>query len=105
MKIKTTMAMDYNELMARFANHYEEEKSFAWEYICAHTNEIGHYDTILTNIIMNAMDVKFYDFRFAFEKYVNEERKINSNIHNMENCVAFGLTLEYFGIENIEILS
>lgn len=103
MKIKTTMAMDYNELMARFADHYEEEKSFAWEYICAHTNEIGHYDTTLVNIIMNAMDYKFYDFRFAFEKHVHEERKINN--HNMENLVAFGLTLEYFGIENIEILS
>lgn len=103
MKIKTTMAMDYNELMARFADHYEEEKSFAWEYICAHSDNNGHYDTTLTNIIKNAMAYKFYDFRFAFEMYVNEERKINS--HNMENCVAFGLTLEYFGIENIEILS
>ena len=103
MKIKTTMTMDYNELMARFADHYEEEKSFAWEYICAHTNEIGHYDTTLTNTIMNAMDVKFYDFRFAFEKYVHEEREINN--HNMENLVAFGLTLEYFGMKNIEILS
>lgn len=103
MKIKTTMTMGYNELMGRFANHYEEEKSFAWEYICAHTNEIGHYDTTLTNVIMNAMDYKFYNFRFAFEKYVHEECKINN--HNMENLVAFGLTLEYFGIENIEILS
>lgn len=103
MKIKTTMTMDYNELMARFEAHYIEEKSFAWEYICAHTNEIGHYDTTLTNVIMNAMDYKFYNFRFAFEKYVHEERKINN--HNMENLVAFGLTLEYFGIENIEILS
>lgn len=102
MKIKTTMTMDYNELMARFADHYEEEKSFAWEYICAHTNEIGHYDITLTNVIMNAMHGKFYNFRFAFEKYIHEERKINN--HNMENCVAFGLTLEYFGIENIEIL-
>ena len=27
--------------------------------------------------------------------------KINN--HNMENLVAFGLTLEYFGMENIEI--
>ena len=103
MKIKTTMAMGYNELMGRFADHYEEEKSFAWEYICAHTNEVGHYDETLTNVIMNGMDYKFYNFRFAFEKYVHEERKINH--HNMENLVAFGLTLEYFGIENIEILS
>lgn len=103
MKIKTTMTMDYNEFMARFADHYEKEKSFVWEYICAHTNEIGHYDTTLTDVIMNAMDVKLYDFRFAFEKYVGEERQINN--HNMENLVAFGLTLEYFGIENIEILS
>ena len=105
MKIKIEMEMNFVEFMARFADHYEEEKSFAWEYICAHTDEIEHYDKMLTNIIMNAMDVKFYDFRFAFEKYVNEERKINSNIHNMENCVAFGLTLEYFGMKNIEILS
>ena len=103
MKIKIEMTMGYNELMGRFADHYEEEKSCAWEYICAHTNELGHYDTTLTNTIMNAMDYKFYDFRFAFEKYVHEERKINN--HNMENLVAFGLTLEYFGMKNIEILS
>ena len=103
MKIKTEMTMDYDELMGRFADHYEEEKSCAWEYICAHTNEIGHYDTTLTDVIMNAMYVELYDFRFAFEKYVNEERKINN--HNMENLVAFGLTLEYFGMKNIEILS
>ena len=56
MKIKIEMEMNYNEFMARFADHYEEEKSFAWEYICAHTNEIGHYDTTLCNIILNAMD-------------------------------------------------
>lgn len=103
MKIKTTMTMDYNEFMARFADHYEEEKSFALEYICVHTNEIGHYDATLTDIIMDAMDVKFYDFRFAFEKYIHEERKINN--YNMENLVAFGLTLEYFGMKNVEILS
>lgn len=103
MKIKIEMEMDYNEFMARFEAHYIEEKSFAWEYICAHTNEIGHYDATLVNTIMNAMDYTLYDFRFAFEKYVHEERKINH--HNMENIVAFGLTLEYFGINNIEILS
>lgn len=103
MKIKTTMSMDYNELMARFADHYEEEKSFAWEYICAHSNNNGYYDKILVDTIKNAMAYKFYDFRFAFERYVNEERKINN--HNMENCVAFGLTLEYFGMKNVEILS
>lgn len=101
MKIKIEMAMEYNEFMARFADHYEEEQSCAWEYICAHTNEIGHYDEMLTNIIMNAMDVKFYNFRFAFEKYVHEERKINN--HNMENLVAFALTMEYFGMKNVEI--
>ena len=28
MKIKTEMTMDYNELMGRFADHYEEEKSY-----------------------------------------------------------------------------
>ncbi len=103
MKIKIEMEMDYNEFMARFADHYEEEKSCAWEYMCAHSDNNGHYDKMLINIIMNAMDVKFYDFRFAFEKYVDEERKINN--HNMENCVAFGLTLEYFGMKNVEILS
>ena len=103
MKIKIEMTMDYNELMARFEAHYIEEKSFAWEYICSHIDEIGHYDTTLCNIILNAMDYKFYDFRFAFEKYVHEERKINN--HNMENLVAFGLTLEYFGMKNVEILS
>ena len=101
MKIKTTMTMDYNEIMMIFEDHYEEEKSYAREYICEHTNEIGHYDITLTHLLMNAMDVKFYDFRFAFEKFVHEERKINN--HNMENLVAFGLTLEYFGIENFEI--
>lgn len=103
MKIKIEMETDYNELMARFEAHYIEEKSFAWEYMCAHSDNNGHYDEMLTNTIMNAMDVKFYDFRFAFEKYVDEERKINN--HNMENCVAFGLTLEYFGMKNVEILS
>ena len=103
MKIKIEMEMDYDELMARFEAHYIEEKSFAWEYICAHTNENGHYDITLSNIIMDAMDYGLYDFRFAFEKYVHEERKINN--HNMENLVAFGLTLEYFGMKNIEILS
>ena len=103
MKIKTEITMDGYEFMGRFADHYEEEKSFAWEYICSHTNEIGHYDEMLTNIIMNAMDVALYGFRFAFEEYVHEERKINN--HNMENLVAFGLTLEFFGIKNVEILS
>ena len=103
MKIKIEMEMNYNEFMARFADHYEEEKSCAWEYICAYTDNNGHYDTTLVNTIMSAMDYKFYDFRFAFEKYVHEERKINN--HNMENLVAFGLTLEYFGMKNIEILS
>ena len=101
MKIKTEMTMYYDEFMARFADHYEEEKSFAGEYICAHTNEVGHYDTTLTDVIMNAMDVKLYDFRFAFEKYVHEEHKINN--HNMKKLVAFGLTLDYFGIENLTI--
>lgn len=101
MKIKCEMEMNYYEFMGRFADHYRKEQSCAWEYICAHTDNVGHYDNMLTNIIMNAMDVKFYDFRFAFERYVNEERKINN--HNMENCVAFGLTLEYFGIKNLTI--
>ena len=73
MKIKCEIEMDYYEFMGRFADHYEEEKSYAWEYICAHTSDIGRYDEILTNIIMNAMEYKFYDFRFAFEKYVGEE--------------------------------
>lgn len=103
MKIKTEITMDYNEFMARFADHYEEEKSCAWDYICAHTDDSEHYDTTLYNIILNAMAYEFYDFRFAFEKYVGEEREINN--HNMENLVAFGLTLEYFGMKNIEILS
>ncbi len=103
MRIKTEMIMDYNEFMARFADHYEEEKSFAWEYIYWHSDNNGYYDEMLTNVIMNAMDVKFYDFRFAFEKYVHKERKINN--HNVENLVAFGLTLEYFGMKNVEILS
>lgn len=103
MKVKIEMEMNFVEFMARFEAHYVEEKSFAWEYICAHTDNNGHYDTTLTNTIMNAMDYKFYDFRFAFEKYVHEERKINN--HNMENLVAFGLTLEYFGMKDIEILS
>ena len=103
MKIKTEISMDYYGFMGRFADHYEEEVAWAWEYINAHTKENGHYDDELTRIIYKAMDYKFYDFRFAFEKYVHEERKINH--HNIENCVAFGLTLDYFGLENIEILS
>lgn len=101
MKIKCEMNMDYNEFMYRFADHYEEEVSCAWEYIVSHTDENGHYDKELIRIIHKAMDGKFYNFRFAFERFVGEQRKINN--HYIENCVAFGLTLDYFGIENLDI--
>lgn len=101
MKIKCEIAMNYYDFMGRFADVYEGQKDWVQEYMRAHTKENGHYDNMLTNIIMNAMDVKFYDFRFAFEKYVGEEKQINN--HHMENCVAFGLTLEYFGIKNLTI--
>lgn len=102
MKIKTEIEMDYYALMGVVADHYDEELSYAWEYINVHTDENKHYDKELTRIIRKAMDVKYYDFRFAFEKYIGEQGKINN--HNMENLVAFGLTLEYFGMKDIEIL-
>lgn len=96
--------MDDVILFGIFADHYEQEKFWAYDFIENHTNKNnGHYDDELTRIIYKAMDVEFYDFRFAFEKYVGEQGKINN--HNMENLVAFGLTLEYFGMENVEILS
>lgn len=101
MKIKTEISMDYYAFMGVFADYYDEELSYAWEYINAHTNENQHYDKELTRIILKAMNVKYYDFRFAFEKYIGEQGKINN--HNMENLVAFGLTLEYFGIKNLTI--
>ena len=99
MKIKATMEMDYYELMPRLADHYKEEKSCALEYIYAHSDKDGNYDEMLTDTIITA--VKFDDFRLTFEKYINEEYKINN--HNIKHLVAFGLTLEYFGIKNIEI--
>lgn len=103
MKIKTEINMDKDDFIAMFYDHYIEEKSFAWEYIRAHSDDNGQYDETLSNIVINAMNVKFYDFRFAFGKYVYEECKIDN--YNMDNLVAFGLTLEYFGIKSIEILS
>ena len=51
--------------------------------------------------MQKAMDVNLFEFRFALEKYVHEVRMINNN--NMEKLVAFGLTLDYFGIENLTI--
>ena len=101
MKIKCEMTTNYHWFIETFADHYKEEKSWAYEYIIAHTDERGHYDAELVRIIHKAMNVKFYEFRFAFEKYMNKERKINN--HYIENCVAFGLTLDYFGIEKLTI--
>lgn len=101
MKIRCELDTNYNNFMDRFSEHYFDEKEFADDYIGMNTYINGHYNEELTRIIYKAMDVKFYDFRFAFEKYVHEEKMINN--HHIENCVAFGLTLDYFGIENLTI--
>lgn len=101
MEIRCNMEMESYVFMEMFADHYNAERTWAWEYIELHTEMNGHYDDELVRIIYKAMDIKFSDFRFAFEKYMNKERKINN--HYIENCVAFGLTLDYFGIEKLEL--
>lgn len=101
MKIKCNVTMDYYEFMGRFADHYHDECSIAENYIYSHTTPLNYYDDELTRIIYKAMDVNLFEFRFALEKYVHEVRMINNN--NMEKLVAFGLTLDYFGIENLTI--
>ena len=103
MKIKTEIVMDGFEFMRKFYNHYIEDKAFAEDFIEYHTMENGHWDDRLTDMVMRGMDCNLYDFRFAFEDYADEKGKINN--HNVESLIAFVLTLEYFGIENIKIYS
>lgn len=101
MKIKTEIVMDGYELMSRFYDHYIEERDCADDFIEYHTMENGHWDDRLTDVVMHGMACDLYDFRFTFEDYANEKRKINN--HNVKSLVAFVLTLEYFGMKNVEV--
>ena len=101
MKIKTEIVMGGYELMGRFYDHYIEEKDCADDFIAYHTMENGHWDDRLIEMVMYGMDCNLYDFRFTFEAFADEICKINN--HNVKNLVAFVLTLEYFGMKNIEI--
>ena len=101
MRIKTEITMDGFEFMWGFYEHYIEEKDCAEDFIENHIMENGHWDDRLKDIVLRGMAYDLYAFRFAFEDYANEKRKINN--HNMENLVAFVLTLEYFGMKNVEI--
>lgn len=101
MKIKTEINMDGFEFLGRFYDHYIEEKDFAGDYIKYHTLDNGHWDDELERIVLDGASVKLNDFRFAFEKYADEKRKINNQYP--ENLVAFALTMDYFGIKEIEI--
>lgn len=103
MKIKTEITMDGFEFMGRFYDHYIEEKDCADDFITQHTMENGHWDDRLKDVVLRGMAYDLYGFRFAFEDYADEWCKINN--HNVRNLVAFVLTLEYFGMKNIEIYS
>lgn len=105
MKIKTEIVMDGYELMGRFYDHYIEEKDCADDFIAYHTMENGHWDDRLTDVVMRGMAYDLYAFRFAFEDYADEKRKINHLYNNVRNLVAFVLTLEYFGMKNVELCS
>ena len=101
MKIKTEITMDGFEFMGRFYDHYIEEIDWAEDFINIHTNFNGHWDDRLTEIVMRGMAYDLYDFRFTFEAFADEICKINN--HNVKNLVAFVLTLEYFGMKNVEV--
>ena len=103
MKIKITTTMDYDDFIAIFAEHYEKEKSCAWEYLGMNTDEKHCYHPRIVRTMMIGMDYKFYDLKLALEKYIHEENKIN--YYNITNLIAFGLTLKHFEMENAEILS
>lgn len=103
MKIKTEITMDGLEFMGKFYDHYIEEKDWAEDFIEYHTIKNGHWDSELSSIMLKGANVKNNDFRFAFEEFADEKCKINSSYP--KNLVAFALTMEYFGMENIEILS
>ena len=103
MKIKPVITMDGYEFMGKFYDHYIEEKDWADDFIKYHTMENGHWDDRLTEMVMYGMACNLYDFRFTFEEFADEKRKINN--YNVKNLVAFVLTLEYFGMKNVEILS
>lgn len=103
MRIKTEVTMDVFEFMGRFYDHYIEEKDWAEDFIEYHTMENGHWDDRLTDVIMRGMAYDLYNFRFAFEEFADEKCEINNSYP--QNLVAFVLTMEYFGIENIKICS
>lgn len=101
MKIKTEITMDGHEFLGRFYDHYIEEKDWAEDFIEYHTMENRHWDDRLKEVVMNGMAYELYDFRFIFETFADEICKINH--HNVKNLVAFVLTLEYFGMKNVEV--
>ena len=103
MKIKTEIMMDGLEFMGKFYDHYIAERWCAEEFMKCHTMEDGHWDNELVSIISSGADIKNNDFRLAFEEFAGKKGKINSNYP--KNLVAFVLTMEYFGMKNIEILS
>lgn len=103
MKIKTEITMDVFEFMGKFYDHYIEEKDWAEDFIEYHTMENGHWDDRLTDVVMRGMAYDLYNFRFAFEEFADEKCKINNNYP--KSLVAFVLTMEYFGMENIKIYS
>ena len=103
MKIKTEIIMDGLEFMGKFYDHYIEERCWVEEFIECHTMEDGHWDNELASIISSGADIKNNNFRFAFEEFAGKKGKINSSYP--KNLVAFVLTMEYFGMKNIEILS
>lgn len=101
MIIKTEITMNGFEFMGKFYDHYIEEKDWAEDFINIHTKFNGHWDDRLTEVVMHGMAYDLYDFRFTFEKFADEVCKINN--HNVKNLVAFVLTLEYFGMKNVEV--
>ena len=103
MKIKTEIIMDEFEFMGKFYDHYIEEKAWAEEFMECHTMEDGHWDNELVSIISSGADIKNNNFRLAFEEFAGKRGKINSNYP--KSLVAFVLTMEYFGMKNVEILS
>lgn len=103
MKIKTEIIMDGLEFMGKFYDHYIEERCWAADFIECHTMKDGHWDNELASIISSGADIKNNNFRLAFEEFAGKKGEINSNYP--KNLVAFVLTMEYFGMKNIEILS
>ena len=108
MKIKAEINMDDFEFMSRFYDHYVAEKDWAKDYIEYHTLKSGDWDDELARLVLENAGVHNNEFRFAFERFAsnypqdNLKGKINSAYP--ENLVAFALTMEFFGIKDIELI-